>query len=433
MGVRSRAAAAGQNMFRSLAEPNYRLFFAGQAVSVIGTWMQRVAQDWLVLQITDSPVALGMTTALQFLPMLLFGIWGGVIVDRVDRRRAIGWAQAASAVLAAILAVATLTGTVTLGLVYLLAVGLGLVTVIDVPARQAFVTELVGADDYVNAQALNSSVNNTGRLVGPAIAGGLIAWVGAGPAFALNAVSFVAVLIVLARMDPSRLRKPPVLRRGPGQARQGLAYVWRHPTLRACLLVVAVVGLFGQNFRVVLPVLARDELGGNAATYGWLTAALGLGAVLGGLASATRHRPSGPGLVLATLAFAVVNGLAAVAPGLDTALLAMVGVGITNITFNTLARTLLQLGTDPVLQGRVLAVHGLVFLGSTPIGAPLLGWVCALWGARAGLWVAAGTALIAAVAVWPALGRARPPAPAADPTRPATVDPRSALDAELPE
>jgi MFS family permease len=403
--VVNRAGATARRMFRSLAEPNYRLFFVGHAVSVIGTWMQRVAQDWLVLQLTDSPVAIGLATALQFLPTLLLGIWGGVLVDRVNRRRAIQLTQLSSAVLAAALAAATLTGTVTLGLVYALAFALGLVTVIDVPARQAFITELVHADDYVNAQALNSSVHNTGRLVGPAIAGGLIAWVGAGPAFAVNAVSFAAVLIGLSRMDPTRLRRPPVLRRARGQAREGLRYVWGQPTLRSCVLLVGVVALFGQNFRVVLPVFARDELGGGPATYGWLTAALGLGAVLGALASATWQRPSGRGLVLATLAFAVANALAAVAPGIGTALLALVGVGIANIIFNTLARTLLQLGTDPVLQGRVLALHGLVFLGSTPIGAPLLGWVCALWGARAGLWVAAGAALVAAAAAWPPLGR----------------------------
>jgi MFS family permease len=402
---------ARQRVFRSLAQRNYRLFAAGHAISVVGTWMQRVAQDWLVLELTDSPVAIGVTTALQFTPTLLFGMWGGVLVDRLDRQRTIMATQGAAAVLATVLAAATIADVVTLGLVYLLALLLGLVTVVDVPARQAFITELVEPADYVNAQALNSTVHNAGRLVGPALAGGLIAWVGPGAAFALNAVSFLAVLVALARMDRALLRHSPVLPKARGQAREGLGYVWRHPQLRACMALVAVVALFGQNFRVVLPVLAREELGGGAATYGWLMSALGLGAVLGALVSAARRTPAPRSLLLATVAFGVASLVSAGVPGLTLALAAMVGVGVSNITFNTLARTLLQLGTDLRMQGRVLALHGLVFLGSTPIGGPLLGWVCEAYGARAGLAVGGGTALLAAAVVGgPSLLRSRPPA-----------------------
>ncbi|MDQ1670565.1 MAG: hypothetical protein QOE40_2626 [Actinomycetota bacterium] len=394
--------------FRSLAVRNYRYYFAGQAVSVAGTWMQRVAQDWLVLEITDSPVAVGIATSLQFLPTLLFGLYGGVIVDRIDRRRAIITTQAVAALLATTLAIVTIADVVTLPMVYVLAFLLGLVTVIDVPARQAFVTEMVGPDDYVNAQALNSTIHNAGRLIGPAIAGILIASVGAGAAFTINAASFVAVLVGLLRIDSSQLRPVTALVRAKGQAREGLRYVWSHPDLRACMLLVAVVALFGQNFRVVLPVLARETFHGDAQVYGWLTSALGAGAVLGALASAARASATAWSLMIWTFAFAVANVLALVSPLLGVALVAMVALGVANICFNTLARTLLQIGTEPQMQGRVIALHSLVFLGSTPIGAPIVGWVCETWGPRAGFLLAATTSGTAALVVLPRLrGRRR--------------------------
>ncbi|WP_238014950.1 MFS transporter [Dactylosporangium sp. AC04546] len=387
--------------------PNYRRFFAGHAVSVIGTWMQRVAQDWLVLELSDSAVAIGVATALQFLPTLLFGLYGGVVVDRVDRHRAIMATQAVSAVLAAALAALVLTDAVALWMVYVLALALGLVTVIDVPARQAFITEMVGPEDYVNAQALNSTIHNAGRLVGPALAGVLIATADVGVAFALNAVSFAAVLVGLARMDRDRLRRPPAAPRVPGQAREGLRYVWRHPELRACMVLVAVVALLGQNFRVVLPLLARDTFHGGPQLYGWLTSALGIGAVLGALASASRTSVTAWALLVWAVVFAAVNTGAAVAPVLIIALAALVGVGVANICFNTLARSLLQLGAEPAMQGRVIALHSIVFLGSTPIGGPIVGWVCEQWGARAGLLLAGASAAVAALVVLPSLRRAR--------------------------
>ncbi|MET7398235.1 MFS transporter [Dactylosporangium sp. NPDC005572] len=402
-----RLGAASRRTFRSLRVPNYRRFFAGHAVSVIGTWMQRVAQDWLVLELTDSAVAIGVATALQFLPTLLLGLYGGVIVDRVDRRRAIMATQAVSAVLAAALAALVLTDAVSLWMVYALALALGLVTVIDVPARHSFITEMVEPEDYVNAQALNSTIHNAGRLVGPALAGVLIATVDVGAAFALNALSFAAVLLSLARMDRSRLRRPPAAPRVPGQAREGLRYVWHHPELRACMVLVAVVALLGQNFRVVLPVLARDTFHGGPQLYGWLTSALGVGAVIGALASASRTSVTAWSLLIWTGVFAAVNVGAAAAPVLLVALAAMVGVGVANISFNTLARTLLQLGADPAMQGRVIALHSIVFLGSTPIGGPITGWVCEQWGARAGLLLAGLSAGAAALAVLPNLRRAR--------------------------
>jgi MFS family permease len=326
-------------------------------------------------------------------------VWGGVLVDRFDRWKLLVITQAVSLVLAAVLAVTTLLGETTLGLVYLMAALLGLVTVVDSPARQAFVTDLVPPDDYVNAQGLNSTIHNVGRLVGPAVAGLLIAGGGAGTAFAVNAVSFVAVLAGLARIDRSALHQAERLPPGKGQAREGLRYAWRHRELRATLVLVAVVGLFGQNFRVVLPITASEVLGGNAATYGYLTAALGLGAVVGAIGAASRHTVTGRGFLLWTVAFGLVNLATALVGGLFVALGALVAVGITNILFNTLARTLLQLRSEPAMQGRVMALHGMLFLGTTPFGGPLLGWVCAAFGSE-WAWVVAGVSgLLAAAAV----------------------------------
>jgi MFS family permease len=403
----ARARDAARRVFRSLAVPNYRLYFVGQAVSVAGTWMQRVAQDWLVLDLSDSAVALGIATSLQFLPTLVLGLWGGVLVDRLDRRRTIMVTQAVSAILAAALATVVFASVVQLWMVYALALCLGLVTVLDVPARQAFVTEMVGPADYVNAQSLNSTIHNAGRLVGPALAGILIAGVGVGAAFAVNAVSFTAVLLGLARMDTGALRRIVPATRMRGKASEGVGYVWRHPELRVCLLLVAVVALVGQNFRVVLPLLARDTFGGGAQTYGWLTSALGVGAVLGALASAARQAVTAWSLLRWTWVFAGVSALAAAAPRLAVTLALIVALGVANICFNTLARTLLQIGTEPAMQGRVIALHSLVFLGSTPIGGPITGWVCEQWGPRAGLLLAAVSVGLVALAATPALRRAR--------------------------
>jgi MFS family permease len=339
--------------------------------------------------------------------MLFLGLWGGVLVDRLDRRKTIMATQGISAVLAAALAVLTLTGVVQLWMVFALALGLGLVTVLDVPARQAFVTEMVGPEDFVNAQSLNSSIHNAGRLVGPAIAGLLIAWVGSGAAFAINAVSFIAVLISLFRIDPGRLRPVQPLPRKRGQALEGLRYVWNRADLRACLILVAVIALFGQNFRVVLPLFARDVLGGGPETYGWLTSAMGAGAVIGALATAAREKVNAWSMLLSAGAFSLVSMLLAGAPGLVVALGLLVGLGIVNIVFNTLARVLLQLGADPSMQGRVIALHAIVFLGSTPFGGPMIGWICEHFGSRAGLLVSGLVPALATLALLPTLRRLR--------------------------
>jgi MFS family permease len=398
-GSRRPARTTVASTFRSLRVRNYRLFFAGHAVSVCGTWMQRVAQDWLVFALTGSGVALGVSAALQFGPVLVLGIWGGSIVDRFDRRRLILATQVIQSVLALVLGAVTVAGVVQLWMVYLLALLLGVVTVVDNPARQALISDLVGPDDYVNAQSLNSTVHNAGRLIGPAFAGVLIASAGVGTAFLVNAASFAAVLVGLLRMDRAAIHPAPVPDGASPRAREGLRYLWHHRELRACLLIVGVVGLFGQNFRVVLPLLASDTFGAGAEAYGYLTAALGLGAVLGALYTASRRTVSPRSMLLWTVVFGIVNTVAALAPSLWWAYAGMVGVGIANISVNTVGRTLLMMHSDPSMHGRVLAVHGLVFLGTTPFGGPLLGWVCELAGPRAGLGIAGATALLVAAAV----------------------------------
>lgn len=381
-------------------------------MSVIGTWVQRVAQDWLILEITHNGVALGLSVAAQFAPMLLLAPYGGLLVDRLDRRRTIMATQAISGLLAVVLALITLLDVVSLWSVLALGLALGLVTVLDVPARQAFVASMVEPADYANAQALASSVNNAGRLVGPAVAGVLIAGAGVGVAFIVNAASFVAVLISLAMLDVGRLRPSPRIPRGKGQVREGARYLWESPQLRPTIILVAVVAIFGQNFRVVLPLAATELYHGDAATYGWLTSAIGLGALVGAVVSASVHIPTAWSLVLTAVAFGMANLLAAFSPALAMALVVMVGVGITNIIFNTLARSVLLLNSEPEMHGRMMAIHGQVFLGSTPLGGPLIGWLCEVWGARAGFLVAGGAALLAAALLVRTAYRARDQPPA---------------------
>jgi MFS family permease len=354
MTLRREAASKGSDrprggLFRSLRHSvNLRIYLSGHAVSVVGTWMQRVAQDWLILEMTHNGAALGLSVAAQFAPMLLFGPYGGLLVDRFDRRRIL-----------------------------------------------------------VVTQAIASSVHNAGRLVGPAVAGVLIATVGVGVAFIVNAASFVAVLISLALLKADRLRPSPRIGRKKGQLLEGARYLWSSPQLRTTIILVAVVAIFGQNFRVVLPLAATELYHGDAATYGWLTSAIGLGALIGAVVSASVHIPTAWSLVLTAAAFGAANLLAAVSPTMAMALIVMVSVGITNIIFNTLARTVLLLNSEPEMHGRIMAIHGQVFLGSTPLGGPLVGWLCEVFGARAGFFIAGGTAVLAAVLLARAAYRSR--------------------------
>jgi len=401
------AALLRGRTFRSLAERNFRLFLGGHGVSVIGTWVQRVAQDWLVYSLTGSGVALGVSLALQFGPMLLFGLWGGVLVDRVNRFRLIVVTQAVSGVLAAALGVLTLTGVVELWMVYALTCALGAVTVLDNPARHAFLAEIVGDVDYVNAQSLNSAVQNAGRLVGPAIAGLVIAGFGVGLTFVLNAVSFAGVLAGLAAMDRTRLRPVPPIGRAPGQVREGVRYVAARPELLLVLLMVLVVALFGQNFRIVLPLLASEEFRAGPDGYAYLMTAMGAGAVLGALVTASRRTVGARSVLLSCTGFGLVNLTAAVVPSIGLAYAAMVLVGFANISFNSLARTVLQTRSDRAMHGRVMALHSLLFFGTIPVGGPFTGWLCEAFGARSGLAVAGVSALLVALVLHPVVRRLR--------------------------
>ncbi len=402
--------AAATTTFRSLRVRNFRLFWFGQMVSMSGTWMQTVAQNWLVLNLTDSGVALGVNVALQFLPMLLFGMWGGLVADRFDKRRILFVTQVVPMTLAVVMFVLVATGAVVLWMVYALALLLGLVFMVDMPTRQSFVIELVGPDEVPNAVGLNSAMFNTGRTVGPAVAGILIATVGIASTFLVNAFSYVAVMVALAAMRPDELFPQARAARAPGAIRAGLRYVWTTPVLRSTLLLVAVVGTFGMNFGVVLPLLARYTFDGGAPLYGWLTSLMSAGSLIGALTAAGRVGPTRRMLVGAGASFGILTLVAAAAPfaWLVGAVLVLVGVAI--MLFLATANTTLQLTTDPAMRGRVMALYGLVFLGSTPLGGPLLGWVSGRWGGRWGLALSGAVSLAAALlAAGSVLARRRQP------------------------
>ena len=404
--MRTRFRSGLGRTFRSLRVRNYRLFVAGQLVSVTGTWMQTVAQNWLVLTLTGSGVALGVTVALQFLPTLLFGMWGGLVADRFDKRRVLIVTQVVPAVLAVAMWVLIATGTVELWMVYGLAFLLGCVHMVDMPTRQAFVMEMVGPGEVANAVALNSAMFNTGRLLGPAAAGVLIAGVGIAPSFLINAVSFVAVIIGLAAMRTDELFRQAPGPRARGDVRAGLRYVWNSPVLRPPLLLVAVIGTFGFNFAVVLPLLARFTFGGGARMYGLLTSLMAGGSLVGALFAASRRSPSRTVLLRSAAAFGALTLMAAAVPSPVVVAPVLVAVGAAMMVFLATANATLQLNADPTMRGRVMALYGLVFLGTTPLGGPLLGWIGETWGARAGLAFAGGISLVAAVAAMAAVGRA---------------------------
>ncbi|MGD9572012.1 MAG: MFS transporter [Thermoleophilia bacterium] len=384
--------------FAALATPNYRRWFVGQSVSLIGTWMQKVAQAWLVLQLTGSGTALGMVAAAQFLPILLLGPYGGLLADRMDKRRLLVGTQVVLGGTALALGVLTVTGLVELWMVIALALVVGLVTACDNPARQSFVQEMVGDERLRNAVSLNSVLMNAARAVGPAVAGVLIATVGLGLCFLINAVSFVAVIAALMAMDIDELRPSPRAGREPGQVRQGLSYVGHTPGLLVPLMMLAVVGTLAYEFQVVLPLLAEGTFGGGAGTYGLLTSAMGLGAIAGGLIVARRGRTGLRAMTVASAAFGAAILLAAAAPTLGLVLVALTVVGAASVTFLATGNTTLQLTADPRYRGRVMALWSMAFLGTTPVGAPVIGWVAETVGARGGL-VVGGLACLAAAAV----------------------------------
>jgi len=376
-------------MFSSLREnANYRRYFTGQAISLVGTWMQAIAQSYFVYQLTHSATDVGFIVALQTLPVLLLGPYGGVVADRVDKRKLMICLQAMMGVIAGVLGVLTVTGVVRLWMIGVLAALLGLNNTFENPARQAFVLEMVGAEQLRNAVSLNSALVNAARAVGPAVAGVVIATAGAGVCFLLNAVSFGAVVTSLVTLDTSTLQPSPPTRRARGQLREGLRYVGGQRKLLMPLLMMAMVGCLAYEFQVTLPVMAT-KLNGGSEAYGFMNAAMGLGAVVGGLYAAARGTTGLMPLTRSAVIFGALIGFAALAPNLAAELVALAFVGAASVTFMSRGNTTLQLAADPQMRGRVMSLWSVAFLGSTPIGGPVDGFVAEHAGARWGLAIGA--------------------------------------------
>ena len=384
--------------FAALHNANYRRYFAGQAVSLVGTWMQTVAQGWLVLELTGSGTALGLVAAAQFLPLLLLAPYGGLLADRMDKRRLLIATQSALGLIALTLGVLVVAGAVELWMVVALAFGLGITTAIDNPVRQSFAQEMVGPSRVRNAVTLNSILVNAARAVGPAVAGLLIATTGTGVCFLVNAVSYVAVLAALLSMDQSALQPSPRAERARGQVREGFAYVGRTPDLLVPLIMLALVGTLTYEFQVVLPLLARGPFDGGPGTYGLLTSAMGAGAIIGGLVVAGRGATGLRPLTAAAAMFGTAVLVTAAAPTAAVAAVALVVVGATSIAFLATGNTTLQLAADPRFRGRVMALWAVAFLGSTPLGAPVIGAVSEHVSPRGGL-VVGGVACLTAAAI----------------------------------
>jgi len=391
-----RISLAAKETFRSLRGRNFRLFFVGQALSQTGTWLQLIAQTLLVLQLTHSGVALGLVTAAQFLPVLVLGAWAGVVTDRVDKRTLMTVTQTAMMAFAVALGGLVLSGHATVNWVYFIAFLGGLANAFDNPARRVLVNELVEERDVANAVSLNATLMTGSRMVGPALAGFLIATVGIGWCFVLNGVSFVAVLVALWRMDPAAMRIGVRAPKGEkGQLRAGLRYVWATETLRVPLLMLAVVATLAYNFQVLTPLLAVRTLGGGTTGYTVLASVMSAGSVLGSLWLARRSHLTTRFLAIACVAFGAATTLLALAPSLALAAACGLLVGMTSIVMLSGTNAVLQLTASPEMRGRVLALFTVVFLGSTPIGGPIAGWVAEHIGVRAALGMGASSALLA--------------------------------------
>ncbi|HEV3136070.1 MAG TPA: MFS transporter [Acidimicrobiia bacterium] len=388
---------AARVTFRSMSVRNYRLYFAGQLISTTGTWMQSIAQAWLVLQITGSGVALGVTVALQFLPVLLVGAWGGLVADRVDKRRLLVGTQAAAGLLALVLGTVTALGVVQLWMIYVLALGLGAVNALDNPARRAFVVEMVGDEHVSNAVSLSSAMFMAARVIGPAIAGLVIAGFGVSWCFFANGVSYSAAVIAFLAMRENEFFSVEPVPKQKGQLREGLRYAWSTPALRLVLVLTAVIGTLAFNFQVVLPLLAKQTFSGGADTLGVLYASMSIGSVIGALVSAHEARATRRFVLGAALAFGAALVAAALAPTFALELLVLVPVGAAGIAFTAMANGVIQTETAPEMRGRVAALFTVAFLGSTPIGGPIVGWVSQQVGPRAGLWVGAVATLAVTV------------------------------------
>ncbi|MEU8482036.1 MFS transporter [Streptomyces sp. NPDC048641] len=394
------------SMFSSLKIRNYRLFATGAVVSNTGTWMARITQDWLVLSITGSSAAVGITTAMQFLPMLLFGLYGGVIADRFAKRNLLFVTQGAMSLSGLFLAALTLTGNVQVWHVYLAAFFTGLVTVVDNPTRQSFVSEMVGPDQVRNAVSLNSANFQSARLIGPAVASGLTAAVGPGWAFLANGLSFLAPLTSLCLMRTRELHHTPRASRGKGQLRDGLDYVSKHPELIWPIVLVGFVGTFGFNFPIWLSAYADDVFHGGVGMYGVFNTLMALGSLAGALLAARRRSTRLRVLAGAAIGFGVLEVLVAFAPDVWVFAPLIVLLGILGLTVNVTANSSVQMSTDPEMRGRVMSLFMMVFTGGTPLGGPLFGWLADQYGVRVSFALGGLICAVAAVGVALMLARA---------------------------
>jgi MFS family permease len=400
-------------MFRSLRVRNYRLYASGQLISLTGTWMQRVAQDWLVLELTNSGTALGVVTALQFGPSLLLGPWGGVLADRLDKRKMLLATQSAIALVALALGLLDVTGVVQYWHVLVLATLLGVITAIDTPVRQSFVIEMVGRDELTNAVAINSTIFNTGRILGPAVAGVMISAVGTGWAFIVNAASSLGVLIGLLLMRPDELFPSPHVERARGQLREGLRYVLGRRDLILTMVLIFVFGTFGLNFAITCALMAKQVFHRGASGYGLLSTALAVGAFCGAvLATRRTKRPTAFFLLVTAAAFSVGEVAAGVMPDYAWTAIALVPTGLAMLSVTTAANSHVQLGVTPTMRGRVMALYLVCFMGGTPFGAPMIGWLAGVAGPRWGLIGGGLICLLAVVglAAWVARDRGLKPA-----------------------
>ncbi|MCL1870935.1 MAG: MFS transporter [Promicromonosporaceae bacterium] len=370
--------------FTSLRQPNYRLWFGAALVANIGTWMQRVGQDWVVLtQLThNSGTAVGVTTALQFLPFLLLSPYAGLLADRLPRRKLLVGTQAAMGVLAFVLGALTMTGVVQLWHVFVLAFLLGVASAIDAPVRQTFVAELVPAENLPNAIGLNSASFNAARLIGPGAAGLLVAAVGAGWVFMINGISFAATIAALLVMNTSQLRVLPSAPRGKGQILEAARYVRGRSDIVVIMAVMAVVSMFGLNFQLTSAMMARVEFGKGAGEYGVLGSVLAIGSLAGALLAARREHPRLRLVLGAAFAFSVATAVYAVMPTYVSYMIMCMPVGLASLTMMTTANATLQTSVAPAMRGRVMALYMMVFQGATPIGAPIVGWIGSEFGPR---------------------------------------------------
>jgi MFS family permease len=393
-------------MFTSLRNRNYRLFAAGQVVSNSGTWMQRTAQDWLVLQLSHgSGSALGIAAGLQFLPMLLFSLWGGAIADRLPKRRVLLLTQGLMGSLALVLGLLAITGTVRLWQVYLLALALGMVTVVDNPTRQTFVTEMVGQSDMSNAIALNSAIFNLARIAGPAVAGIVIGLVGTPTAFLVNAASYGAVITGLLLMRPADLNPVKRMPRAKGQLREALSYIRGEPRIWLPMTMLFFVATFGMNFQVTTALVSRGTFHTGAGAFGLASTAYAAGALIGALLAARRRRPSVRLQVAVALAFGILEAASGLMPFYWSFLLLLIPTGLAVVLYTTAANSATQLGAKPQMRGRVMGVYMLVFLGGAPVGSPLIGWIAEQFGPRMSLIAGGVISALAAVVVGLVLSR----------------------------